>query len=79
MDPLEGIVLEGTRVLLAGTDHPDHAVLKGDRLIVRETEAAAVGALIVTAVGDSYTLFTHDGVVPVYAVVVGVVRAVGDA
>lgn len=77
VDPLEGIDLDGTRILLAGTDHPDHAVLKGDRLIVRETTTARDGALVVTAVGDAYTLSTHDSGLEVYAVVVGVVRKVG--
>lgn len=79
VDPLEGIEREGTRVVMAGSDHPDHAIMKGDRLIVRETDTAPDGVLVVSAVGDAYTLCSSGGGVQVHAVVVGVVRRVGDA
>lgn len=60
IDLLAGVDLTGAHVLTSRRDYPEYGVLKGDRLVVRQQEAADAGALVVALVGEKATLTRFD-------------------
>jgi SOS-response transcriptional repressor LexA len=68
--------LTGDHVLKAQSDHAESSVLAGDTLVIRETETAEVGQLVIAEVDGLASLRRFVVGDRVTGLVVGLVRAI---